>query len=102
SGLRVVACDRHHEPEVRLDQFLLGLLVALVLAPCKLALLGRRQEWPVADRADVKLEGILRGLRLDGDWRFLAFLLLLVPFPVFGLLFDLFGFGLVGDELEPR
>ena len=32
AGLRVVARDRHHEPEVRLDQLALGGLVALVLA----------------------------------------------------------------------
>src|SRR5919197_458291 len=55
AGLRVVARDRHDEPEVRLDQLLLRLLVALVLPSRELALLSGRQERPVADRADVKL-----------------------------------------------
>src|SRR2546426_1561637 len=55
-SLGVVARDRHHESEVRLDQLLLGLLVALVLAPGELALLRGRQEGTVADRADVELE----------------------------------------------
>ena len=63
AGLRVVARDRHHEPEVRLDQLSLCGLVALVLAARELALLLRREQAPVADLADVELEGI-GGLRL--------------------------------------
>src|SRR5262245_10382693 len=39
AGLRVVARDRHHQAQVRLDQPLLGELVARVLAPGELALL---------------------------------------------------------------
>ena len=58
AGLRVVARDRHHEPEVRLDQLALGGLVALVLAAGELALLGRREQRPVADLADVELERV--------------------------------------------
>ena len=57
-GLRVVARDRHHEPEVRLDQALLGRLVAQVLAPGELALLRRRQQAAVAELADVELERV--------------------------------------------
>src|SRR5438094_544178 len=66
AGLRVVAGDRHHEPQVRLDQLALRGLVSRVLEPGELALLGRRQERAVADLADVELEWI-RGLRL-GDF----------------------------------
>ena len=40
AGPRVVPRDRHHEPEVALDQLPLGVLVALVLAAGELALLG--------------------------------------------------------------
>jgi hypothetical protein len=58
--LRVVARDRHDEPEVRLDQLALRVLVPLVLPARELALLGGRQERAVADRADVELERILR------------------------------------------
>ena len=60
AGLRVVARDRHDEPEVRLDQPPLRLLVAGVLAPRELALLGAGQQRAAADRADVELERILR------------------------------------------
>ena len=67
AGLRVVARDRHHEPEVRLDQLALGRLVALVLAPCELALLGGGQQAAVADLAHVELERILRRLGDDRD-----------------------------------
>jgi len=70
AGLGVVARDRHHEPEVRLDQLALGRLVALVLQPGELALLLGCQQGPVADLADVELEWVcclgLRRLRLDG------------------------------------
>ena len=66
AGLRVVARDRHHEPEVRLDQLSLRRLVALVLAPGELALLGGCQQAAVADLAHVELEGILRRLG-DGN-----------------------------------
>ena len=59
AGLRVVARDRHHESEVRLDQLPLGGLVAEILAAGELALLRRRQEPAVADLADVELERIL-------------------------------------------
>ena len=56
--LRVVARDRHHEPQVALDQPALRRLVAEVLAARELALLGRRQQPPVADLADVELQRI--------------------------------------------
>ena len=105
AGLRVVAGDRHDEPEVRLDQLLLGLFVALVLAACELALFCRCQERAVADRADVELQRILRRLGLGGrrgvvvpvlrSRRPRLFLGLL---GLFGLL-RLFDFG---NELEPR
>src|SRR6266550_6193194 len=42
--LRVVPGDRHHEPEVRLDQLPLRRLVAGVLPPRQLAFLDARQE----------------------------------------------------------
>ena len=58
AGLRVVARDRHHEPEVALDQATLGALVSEVLAPGELALLGRREQPPVADLADVELQRV--------------------------------------------
>ena len=63
AGLRVVPGDRHHEPEVALDQAALGGLVAHVLPPGELALLGRGQEPAVADLADVELERVLGGRR---------------------------------------
>ena len=72
-GAGVVAGDRHHEPEVALDQPALRLLVALVLAPGELALLRMGEQAPVSDLANVELEGILgrreRSLRhyLVGD-----------------------------------
>ena len=46
-----------------LDQLALRFLVALVLAPRELALLGRGQQPTVADLADVELERILRRRR---------------------------------------
>src|SRR5262249_19468276 len=89
TGFRVVPRDRHHEPEVGLDELLLGLLVALVLAARELALLDGRQEWAVADRADVELQRVLgRGgrRRLGG----------LAPVVLVGFLHGL------GQQLEPR
>ncbi len=69
AGLGVVARDRHHQAQVRLDQLLLGRLVALVLQARELAFLGGRQQRPVADLADVELERVgrlrLRRLALD-------------------------------------
>ena len=65
--VHVVARDRHDEAEVALDQAPLRGLVALVLAPRELALLGRRQERAVADLADVELERILRRSRRRRD-----------------------------------
>jgi hypothetical protein len=53
-----VACDRHHEPEVRLDEPPLRLLVALVLPSRELALLGCREQPTVSDLTDVELERI--------------------------------------------
>src|SRR5262245_10723526 len=92
-GLRVVPRDRHHEAQVRLDQLLLRLLVALVLAAGERPLLGRRQQRPVAARADIALEGVLRGLGLDRDRG-------VVVVPVLGL-FGLFGLlGLLRHKLE--
>src|SRR5262249_31787770 len=92
--LRVVARYRHYEPEVRLDQLLLRLLVALILSAGQLALLGGGQQRAVADRADVELQRILRGLGgLDGNRRVVVFLLV----PLLRLLA-----GLLGDELEAR
>ena len=79
AGLRVVAGDRHHEAQVALDQALLGGLVAEVLAPGELALLGRGQQAAVADLADVELErvGALEALVLaqEGVVGLLLFLL---------------------------
>jgi hypothetical protein len=49
-----------NEPEIRLDQLPLRLLVALVLAPRELALLRPREQAPVADLANVEPEWILR------------------------------------------
>ena len=68
AGARVVAGDRHYEPEVALDQATLRLLVALVLAPGELALLGVREQATVADLPDVELERVLRR-REGGFWR---------------------------------
>jgi hypothetical protein len=70
AGLRVVARDRHHETQVRLDQLPLRGLVAEVLEPRELALLRGGQQRAVADLADVQLEGVgrlwLRRLCLHG------------------------------------
>jgi hypothetical protein len=52
--------DRHHEPEIALDQPALCLLVAEILAPRELPLLCVRQKPAVADLADVELQRILR------------------------------------------
>src|SRR4029079_3595211 len=83
-------------------------LAALARAARELAPLGRCQEGPVADRADVELEGILGGLGLRGRRDFLV-----LGVALFGL-FDLgrvvlylFRVGLLspphlGHELEPR
>ena len=60
AGAGVVPGDRHDEPQVALDQPILRLLVALVLAAGELALLGMGQQTPVADLADVELERVLR------------------------------------------
>jgi hypothetical protein len=93
--VHVVARDRHDEPQVRLDELALGGLVALVLPPRQLALLGRRQQGPVADLTDVELERILR------RGRFLDFLRLFVLLRL--LCFLRFrGVGGLGDELELR
>ena len=78
AGLRVVAGDRHDEAQVALDQALLRGLVAEILAPGELALLGRGQQAPVADLPDVELERI-RGLeplvvRQNGVFRLFLFL----------------------------
>ena len=59
AGLRVVARDRHHQPQVALDQLALRGLVALVLPAGELALLGGREQPAVADLADVELQRIL-------------------------------------------
>jgi hypothetical protein len=64
-GPRVVAGDRHHETEVRLDQLTLCLLVASVLAARQLALLLGSQEPSVADLTHVELQWV-RGLRGGG------------------------------------
>ena len=79
AGLRVVARDRHHEPQVALDQAPLRELVAEVLAPRELALLGRREQPPVADLADVELQrvGRLEALVL-AEARVLGLVVLLV------------------------
>ncbi len=63
AGLRVVPCDRHHEPEVRLDQPPLRLLVARVLSPGELALLGAGQQRTATDLAHVQAQRVL-GRRL--------------------------------------
>ena len=60
AGLRVVARDRHHEPQVALDQAPLRELVAEVLAARELALLGGGQKPAVTDLADVQLEWVGR------------------------------------------
>jgi len=56
--LRVIAGDRHHEPQVRLDQTPLRVLVALVLPAGELALFFTREQRTVADLAHVELERI--------------------------------------------
>ena len=61
-GARVVPRDRHDEPQIRLDQLLLGELVSLVFPPGELALLDGREQPPVTDRTDVQLQRILDGL----------------------------------------
>ena len=58
AGLRVVARDRHDEPQVALDQAALGARVAEILEARELPLLGRREQPPVADLADVELERV--------------------------------------------
>ena len=58
-GARVVACDRHDEAQVALDELALRGLVALVLAARELPLLGRSQEAAVADLADVELQRVV-------------------------------------------
>jgi hypothetical protein len=66
---RVVARDRHHEAQVRLDEPPSCDLVALVLALRELALLGRRQQATVTDRPHVELQRVLcrlAGLDLVG------------------------------------
>ena len=86
AGLRVVTRDRHHEPEVALDQLPLRRLVALVLEACELPLLRRREQAAVTDLAHVELERVLRGLRCGG-------------------LLGLFGVGDLlrrGQKLQPR
>jgi hypothetical protein len=97
AGLRVVARDRHHKPEVRLDQLALRCLVALVLAARELALLGRREQPAVADLAHVELERILRRLGDRND----LFLLVVGLLPGLRLrLRDGLGSGLVLERLE--
>jgi hypothetical protein len=89
AGLGVVPGDGHDEPQVGLDELPLRLLVALVLPPGELALLGRRQQAAVADLANVELQ------RVVGRAGRLLLLLLLVL--VLG------GRGVRGrDELERR
>jgi len=94
SGFRVVPGDRHHEPEIRLDQFLLRFLVALVLAAGELSLLRRRQQGPVADRPDVELERILGGR--GGLGRLRAVVLVVLVLGLGGVV------GGLGQQLEPR
>ena len=103
AGLRVVPGDRHDEPEVRLDQLLLGLFVSLVLAARELALFRRCEERAVADRADIELERILGRLGLRNR---LGVVFVRLGPGAFGLgslfvdlvgLFRLFG---IGNELE--
>src|SRR4051794_6033002 len=90
--VHVVARDRHDEPEVRLDQLLLGLFVSRVLAPGELSLFLTREQRAVSDLADVELQWILRG---SGGKSLLGlFLLVLVDGGVKG--------GRIGDELELR
>ena len=60
-GSGVVARDGHHEPQVRLDQFPLCRLVSLVLEAGELTFLRRGQQTPVADLADVELQGVVGG-----------------------------------------
>ena len=64
-GPRVVAGDRHHEPQVRLDQLPLRHLVALVLAARELPLFLAREQRAAADLAHVELERV-RGRRVFG------------------------------------
>jgi hypothetical protein len=58
--ISVVARDRHNEPEVRLDQLILGVLAPLVLEATKLALLGRGQKRTVVYLGHVELESIVQ------------------------------------------
>ena len=59
AGVRVVARDRHHEAQVRLDQAPLRGFVAEILAARELALLTGSEQPAVADLADVELERIV-------------------------------------------
>ena len=60
AGSPVVPRDRHHEPEVALDEPSLGRLVACVLAPRELSLLIPREQTAVADLPHVELQRIPR------------------------------------------
>ena len=100
AGLRVVPRDRHHEPEIALDQPSLRRLVALVLAPGELALLGGRQQAAVADLAHVELERILRRLG-DGDGRVLGVVGLL-GLDLLGILLPILGLVERRQQLEMR
>ena len=53
----VVAGDLHHQAQVGLDHLLAGLLVALLDAGGQLDFLLRRQQFDLADLAQVKLDG---------------------------------------------
>ncbi len=59
AAVHVVACDRHDEAEVALDETALGRFVSLVLQAGKFAFFCGGQERAVADLADVELERIL-------------------------------------------
>jgi hypothetical protein len=66
AGRRVGPCHRDHEAKVGLDELALGRLVAHVLAPRQVELLGAREEGAVADLADVRVQQIdRRRLALD-------------------------------------
>ena len=67
-GARVAARHGHHEPQIALDQPTLCLLVALVLAPRELSLLGRSEQPSIADLAHVETKRILGRLRWCANW----------------------------------
>ncbi len=58
--------DRDHEPQVRLDHFLLRAMIAALDALCQLDLLGGGQQLDLADVLQEELQRVGRELRVYG------------------------------------